>query len=149
VALHPLSPASLFIYSSCRKCPFPPLLWSFPPTATFTSFPTLDCWVCAATPAFSSWLVGRGCPSPPLQHSGCPTLFATCLFFVVDYYSVFFSFFPGWGMVCLGGYADLAQRCLWEYHMPLSSPCCLCLPKQSGHWCLAAAWEPSWFVHLT
>jgi hypothetical protein len=35
----------------------PPLLWSFPPTATFTSFPTPDCWACAAAPAFSSKLV--------------------------------------------------------------------------------------------
>jgi hypothetical protein len=29
----------------------PPLLWSFPPTSTFTSFPAPDCWVCAAAPA--------------------------------------------------------------------------------------------------
>jgi hypothetical protein len=62
----------------------------------------------------------RDCPSPPLWHSGCPTLFA--VFFVVDYSVwVFFSFFPGWVSVCPGGYADLAQGCLWEYHVPLSS----------------------------
>jgi hypothetical protein len=42
-----------------------PLLWSFPPTATFTSFPTSGCWACAASPAFSSWLVVRDFPSPP------------------------------------------------------------------------------------
>jgi hypothetical protein len=35
----------------------PPLLWSCPPTATFTSFPAPGCWACAATPAFSSRLV--------------------------------------------------------------------------------------------
>jgi hypothetical protein len=50
-------------------------------------------------------------------------------------------------LVCPGLYADLAQDCLWEYHMPLSSPCGLCLPKWSGRWCLAAQ-EPSWFLHL-
>jgi hypothetical protein len=33
----------------------PPLLWSFPPTATFTSFPTPECWACAAAPA--GWCV--------------------------------------------------------------------------------------------
>jgi hypothetical protein len=42
-----------FVYSSCGKWVFPPLLWSFPPSATFTSFPAPGCWVCAAAPAFS------------------------------------------------------------------------------------------------
>jgi hypothetical protein len=27
-----------------------------------------------------------------------------------------FSFFPRWRSVCPGGYAALAQGCLWEYH---------------------------------
>jgi hypothetical protein len=62
---------------------------------------------------------------------------------------VFFSFFPGWGSVCPGGYADLAQDCLWEYRVPLTSPCGLCLPKPSGCCRLGAALEPSWFVCLT
>jgi hypothetical protein len=34
----------VFIYSSCGKWIFPPLLWSFPPTATFISFPAPDYW---------------------------------------------------------------------------------------------------------
>jgi hypothetical protein len=34
----------MFIYSSRGKWVFPPLLWSFPPTAAFTSFPAPDCW---------------------------------------------------------------------------------------------------------
>jgi hypothetical protein len=51
VTLHLLSLACMFIYSSRGKRVFPPLLWSFPPTATFTSFHAPDCWVCAATPA--------------------------------------------------------------------------------------------------
>jgi hypothetical protein len=44
VTLHPLSQACVFIYSSCGKWVFLPLLWSFPPTATFTSFPAPDYW---------------------------------------------------------------------------------------------------------
>jgi hypothetical protein len=43
VTLHPLSQASVSIYSSHGKWFFHPLLWSFPPTVTFTSFPTPDC----------------------------------------------------------------------------------------------------------
>jgi hypothetical protein len=79
---------------------------------------------------------------PPLQHSGCPTLFATCLV-VIAYYSVsLFSLVS----VCPGGCADLAQGCLWEYCVPLSSPCGPHLPKTSGVWRLAAAWEPSSFL---
>jgi hypothetical protein len=34
----------VFIYSSHGKWVFPTLLWSFPSTATFTSFPAPDCW---------------------------------------------------------------------------------------------------------
>jgi hypothetical protein len=84
----------------------------------------------------------------PLRHSGHPALFVTCLFCC---YCLLFSvsFSPGWWLVCTGGYADLAQGCLWEYHMLLSSPCGPCLPKQSGRGRLAVAWEPSWFLHLT
>jgi hypothetical protein len=51
--------------------------------------------------------------------------FCCCLLFS-------FSFFPGWGSVCPGGYADLAQGCLWGYHVPLSSPCGPRLSKPSG-----------------
>jgi hypothetical protein len=81
----------------------------------------------------------------PLQHSGCPALFAMCLFCCLLFS---FSFFPGWGSVCPGGYADLAQSCLWEYCMPLSSPCGPCVPKRSGCWRLVAAQGPSWFLSL-
>jgi hypothetical protein len=53
------------------------------------------------------------------------------LLFIIQF---FFFFFPEWGLVCPGGYADLAQGFLWEYRMSLSSPCGLRL---------AAAREPS------
>jgi hypothetical protein len=87
--LHPLSQACVFIYSSHGKWVFPPLLWSFPPTTTFRSFPAPDCWVCAAAPTFSSRLVVKDFP-PPLWCSGHPALFATCLFCS---YCLLFSFF--------------------------------------------------------
>jgi hypothetical protein len=152
VRLHPLSQASVFIYSSHGKWAFSSLLWSFPPTTAFTSFPAPCFWACATAPVFFCpaclFTVPWGIPLPHLQQSGFPTLFATCLFFVIAYYSVSL-FFPGWGSVCPGGYADLAQCCLWEYHVPLSSPCSPCLPKPSGHWCLVAAQESSWFLCLT
>jgi hypothetical protein len=44
VTLHPLSQACMFVYSSLGKWVFPPLLWSFPPTATFTTFSSPDYW---------------------------------------------------------------------------------------------------------
>jgi hypothetical protein len=44
VKLHPLSQAFVFIYSSCGKWVFPPLLCSSPPTSAFTSFPAPDYW---------------------------------------------------------------------------------------------------------
>jgi hypothetical protein len=82
--------------------------------------------MCAAPPTFSIQLV-RDFPSPLLQLSGRPARFATCLF--CCYCLLFsFSFLPGWGSVCPGGYADLAQGCLWEYRILLSSRCGLRLP---------------------
>jgi hypothetical protein len=142
VTLYPLSQACMFIYSSHGKWVFPSLLWSFPPTTTFTSFLAPGYWACSAAPAFSSQLVYLqfcyGFPSPPsLVH---------VFFVVIAYYSVSL-FLPGWGSACPGGYADLAQGCLWGYHIPLSSPCGLHLLKPSGHWRLVVR-QPSLFLHL-
>jgi hypothetical protein len=88
VTLHLHSQACMFIYSSRGKWVFPPLLWSFPPTAAFTSFPTPDCWVCAAAPAGwhvclqLTWEVGLP-PSPvefssPRHSQAFPLLVAEC-----------------------------------------------------------------------
>jgi hypothetical protein len=83
------------------------------------------CWVGAAAPAFSGQLVylqfREGLPLPPsVLRAPRPLCYVS---FVVVYSVCFLSlFFPGWGSVCLGGYADLAQGCLWEYRVPLSSP---------------------------
>jgi hypothetical protein len=90
----------------------------------------------------------RDFPFPHLRPSERPTLFATCLFCCYCLLFSFFSFFPGLGSVCPGGYADVAQGCLWGYCVLLSSPCGPGLPKWSGHWRLAAAQEPSWFLRL-
>jgi hypothetical protein len=130
VAIHPPSPASLFVfvYSSCGKCPFPTFQWSFPHIATVTSFPTPRllggcCHSCFLRPACLSTVPWGIAPPPPLWRSGHPTLFAMCLFCCCLFSLGFFSlFFPGWGSVCPGGYSDLSQGCLWEYHVLLISP---------------------------
>jgi hypothetical protein len=144
VALHLPSPASMFIYSSRGKWSFPPLLWSILPTDAFTGFPALGCWV-GATPAFFGQLVYLAfhgvLPLPPFLALRVPHPLSMCLFCCCLLFSL--SFYPGWGLVCPGGYADLAQDCLWECHIPLSSPCVLHLPKQSGRWHLVVQ-EPSW-----
>jgi hypothetical protein len=150
VTLHQLSQATVFTYSSRGKWAFPPILWSFPPTDTLISFSVPGCSACAATPAFSGWLVYlwfcKGFHLPPSLALRVPRPLCYVSFnVVIAYYSGFFCWM---GSVCPAGYADQAKGCQWEYHMPLSSPCGLGLPKQSGHW-LLAVWEPSWFLHLT
>jgi hypothetical protein len=105
------------------------------------------CWVCAAAPAGRRVCLqfhGR----LPLPHSlVLRVLHPLCyVSFLLLLLIIPFFFSPGWESVCPGGYADLAQGCLWEYCVLLSSPCPH-LPKWSGCWRLAAR-EPSWFLHL-
>jgi hypothetical protein len=72
VTLHPRSQACVFIYSSCGKWVFPPLLWSFPPTTTFTSFPAPDYWaLLLLLPATMFVYSSRGkwVPSSPVEFS--------------------------------------------------------------------------------
>jgi hypothetical protein len=155
VALHQPSPASLFIYSSRGKCPFPTFQWSFPHTATATSFPASRLLGGAATPAFSGQLIylqfREGLPLPHLQSLGCPALFATCLFFFVFvYYSVcfFFLFFP-W----VGGQSVQGAMVIWPRAVCGSTACHLahlvvCISQAGRSWHLVAL-EPSWFLRLT
>jgi hypothetical protein len=125
---------------SCRVFLPPPLLQAFPLLVARHVLPLLP------SPAglfiYSSV---RDFPSPTLWHSGHPTLFATCLF---CFYCllVSFSFFLLWVFFFPGGYADLAQDCLWEYRVPLSSPCGPRRPKSFGRCCLVAAWGPFCFL---
>jgi hypothetical protein len=100
--------AGLFVYSSCEKWVFPPLLWGFSPSTTLISFPAPGCWACTPAPTLSGqarlvylqfW---EGFPSP-LFRAQCAPPSLLCVFIVlIAYYSV--SFFP-WVQ---GGYADLA-----------------------------------------
>jgi hypothetical protein len=154
VTLHPLSLACVFIYSSCGEWVFPQLLWSFTPTDTFTSFPAPGCWAHTPTPTRASlarpslFIYRSGKDSPPLLFGaqGAPPSLQHVFIVLIAYYSVsLFSLGKGWSVQ--GSYAVLAQGCLWEYCVPLSSPC-PCLPKPSGHGQLVAQ-GPSWFLRFT
>jgi hypothetical protein len=122
VTLHPCSQACVFIYSSCGRWVFPPLLWSFPPSATLTSFPLLGFWVHAPAPAGTSparpslfiYSSQKDSLPPLFSAQGTPPCFPRVFIVLIAYYSVSL-FFPGWRSVCPGGYADPAQGCLWEY----------------------------------
>jgi hypothetical protein len=103
VTLHPRCQACVFIYSSCGRWVFPPLLWSFPPTTTFTGFPAPGCWAHAPTPARASLDPGLFIYSP--GKDSLPPIFGTqgtspsfpCVFIVlIAYYSVSL-FSPGGG----------------------------------------------------
>jgi hypothetical protein len=92
-------------------------------------------------PSLASLLIYRLPEELPLPHSlelrtPCPlcymSFFFSCLFIIQ-----FGFFLLGWESVCPGGYADLAQGCLWEYHMPLNSPGGLLLPSRIG----AGVWQ--------
>jgi hypothetical protein len=103
---------------------------------------------CNCSPLLFRVCVGR-CPSPTVRSSGCPTLFAKCLFFffscffIIQFVFFFFSFFPGWESICPGGYADLFQGVPHATFLLTWWS-----PKQGRSLCLAVR-EPSWFLHLT
>jgi hypothetical protein len=92
VTLHPLSQACMFVYSSRGKWDFPPLLWSFPLSATLASFP---CWACASPPAGASparpglfiYSSGKGSPPPLFSAQGAPPSLQR-VFILIAYYSV-------------------------------------------------------------
>jgi hypothetical protein len=150
-----------FTFSGLRVCL--QLTWEVGLPPSPVEFSSL----CHSHKLFSSWFLGTrprsrwnlsGQPwlvylqfqeesPPPLRRSVHPTLFPTCLY--CSYCLLLsFSFFLRWGSVCPGGYADLAQGCLWKYCVPLSSPCPP-LPKPSVHGRLVAAQGPSWFLRST
>jgi hypothetical protein len=152
VTLHPLSQASMFIYSSHGRWVFtlscgvflpPPLLQAFLLLIAGCVPPLLP------SPA-SLFVYSSGKESPPPlfgTQATHPLCYVSLLFLLLITQFLFFS--PEWGSVCPRGCADLAQGCLWEYCVPLSSPCSLHLPKPSGRWHLAGARWPSWFLCLT
>jgi hypothetical protein len=153
VTLHPLSLFFFLFIVHIGSWSSPLSCGVFLPLPLLQAFPLLVAGrVLLLLPSLAGLFIyssGRDFSSPPLWNSVHPALFVTCLFCCYCLLFSFFSFFPGLGSVCPGGYADLAHGCLWENHVPLSSPCGLRLPKPSGHRHLAAAREPSWFLHLT
>jgi hypothetical protein len=99
-------------FLSCGVFLPPPLSQAFPLLVAGRAPPLtqepLACQACLFT------FPGR-IPFPNLRHSVHPTLFPDCLY--CSYcLLVSFSFFPRWRSVFPGGYAALAQGCLWEYH---------------------------------
>jgi hypothetical protein len=96
VTLHPLSLACVFVYSSHGKWVSPPLLWSFPPTATLRRFPAPGCWASTPTPAGASlvrpglFIYSSGKDSPPsLFHTqGDPPSLQRVFIALITYYSV-------------------------------------------------------------
>jgi hypothetical protein len=125
-----------------------PLLWSFPPTTTFTSFPTPGCLGMCHCSCLLQLACCEGFPLPLSFVLGVPHPLCYISFCCYCLLLSFFFFFPWVGVGLSRGLADLAQGCLWESHVQLSSPCGLHLPKPFGYCRLAAAWEPSWFLHL-
>jgi hypothetical protein len=121
VTLHPHCQACMFIYSSCGRWVFPPLLCSSPPSSTLTSFPAPGSWACAPAPTRGS-LARPGClftvtgripfPQSSVLSAPHPLSHVSLLFLLLI---TQFLFFPGWRSVCPGGYAALAQACLWGY----------------------------------
>jgi hypothetical protein len=91
-----------------------------------------------AGPSLFIYSSGRDSSLPLFSAQGTPPSLLHVFIVLIAYYSVSL-FFPGWGSVFPGGYAALAQGCLWEYRVPLNSPCGLHLPKPSGRGCLAVA----------
>jgi hypothetical protein len=102
-ATAPRCQACVFIYSSRGKWVFPPL----------TSVPAPGCWACPA-PARASYSPVKDSLPPIFSAQGAPPSFQRVLTVLIAYYSVSL-FFPGWRSVCPGGYAALAQACLWGY----------------------------------
>jgi hypothetical protein len=117
-----LLPAAMFVYSSRGKWVFPPLLWSFPPSVTLTSFPAPGCWARPAPAPTRASLARPAClftvpgriPFPqslalsaphPLSHVSLLFLFLITQFL----------FFP-WAEVGLyRGLCCSGPGCLWEY----------------------------------
>jgi hypothetical protein len=107
VTLHLLPLACVFIYSSHGKWVFSPLLWSFPPSTTFTSFPTPGCWAHAtastrASPTRPRLLIySSGKDSLPCSSElrvPHPLCNVSLLFLLLITQFLFFSLGGGWSV---------------------------------------------------
>jgi hypothetical protein len=138
VTLHLLSQACMFICSSHGKWAFPLSCGVFLPLPLLQAFPLLVAGqVLPLPPSLAGSFIYssmRDCPSPLFGDRDTPPSLLHVFFFFLAACLLFSLFFfpPGWELVCPWGYADLAQGCLWEYCVPLSSPGGLLLPSRLG-----------------
>jgi hypothetical protein len=154
VTLHLRCQAYVFIYSSCGKWVFPPLLWSFPPSATLTSFPAPGCWAhvpaptrgSLARPACLFTVLGRS-PFPHSLALSAPHPLSRVSLLLLLLITQFLFFSPGGGWSVQGAMLLWPRLVCGSTAVPQSSPG-LCLPKPSGRQRLAA-WGPLWFLRLT
>jgi hypothetical protein len=122
---------------------------AFHMTATVTNFP-LSKVAGQGSPLLSSLaslftVHVRECPSTPSGTQDTPPSLLHVFFFSAACFLLrFFSFFPGQGSVCPGGYVDLSQGVL---HAAYLLTWWFASPKQSRSWHLVVQ-EPSWFLHL-
>jgi hypothetical protein len=89
----------------------------------------------------------RDCPSPPLQHTRCTTLFATCLLLLFIQFGFFFLFFS-----LGGGQSVQGAMLIWPRVVCGSTACHLahlmvCVSRVGRSWRLVVR-EPSWFLRL-
>jgi hypothetical protein len=101
----------MFVYSSRGKWVFPPLLWSFPPSATLKSFPAPGCWV-RAPPLLPPealrpdglfiYSSGKDSLPPIFSAQGAPPCFMSVFIILIAYYSVSL-FSPGGGKKSVQG----------------------------------------------
>jgi hypothetical protein len=142
VTLHLCSQACMFIYSSCGRWVFPPLLWSFPPSATLTSFPAPGCWARAPAPTRASlarlaclFTVPGRIPFPQSSALSVPHPLS-CVSYLFSLLITQFLFFPrvevslSRGLWCSS--PGLSVGVLWycKGHQVCVFPSCLC----AGDW---------------
>jgi hypothetical protein len=123
VTLHLLSQACVFIYSSRGKWVFLPVLWSFPPSTTLTSFPAPGCWARDPTPAGASparpaclFTVPGRIPFPQSSVLSVPhPLSRVSLLFLLLISQ--FLFFPWVGLCCSGPGLSVGVPWYHEVHL--------------------------------
>jgi hypothetical protein len=108
VTLHQFSQACVFVYSSRGKWVFLPLLWSFPPSPTLTSFPSpgcwhtpCSCWSLSARPGLFIYSAGKDSLHHLFSSQCTPPSFPLVFIVLIAYYLVSL-FSPGGGQSVQG-----------------------------------------------
>jgi hypothetical protein len=121
VTLHLLSQACVFVYSSqSGASPLPVEFSSLRHSHKLSCSWLLgsrphSCRSLSGQPGLFIYSSGKDSLPPIFGAQGAPPSFPFVFIVLIAYFSVSL-FFPGWRSVCAGGYAALAQGCLWEYH---------------------------------